>query len=82
MAALLTLIPVLLVLGLLLFGDYTGHRPAAFTPGRVLPVVGLAFLLGPVPVLVAGLGAWLVLWVLITGATLLFTILRQPPLRH
>jgi hypothetical protein len=83
--AALTLFPVLLALGLLLFGDYGNHRAPAMTVGRVAPVVAVAFVLGPLPVLLFGFWAWLALVVLVIGATLIFAMLRTPrtpPLRH
>ncbi len=82
MAALATLIPVGLALGLLLFGTYGTHRPPAPTPGRVVPVTILAVLLGPVAVVGLGLVTWLVLVVVIIAALLMFAMLRTPPLRH
>ena len=81
-AALLTLVPVTLALGLLMFGDYGTHRAAAFTPGRVVPMLIAAFLLGPLPVLLFGIWVWLALVLLIIGATLMVAMLRTPPLRH
>jgi hypothetical protein len=77
-----TLIPVSLVLGLLLFGDYGSHRAPEMTPGRVVPLLAVAFLLGPLPALVFGFVVWLVLVVVIVCATLMTAVLRQPPLRH
>ena len=82
MAALATLIPVGLALGLLVFGSYGTHRPPAVTPGRVIPVALLAVLLGPVFVAVLGLVAWLVLVVVLIAAFLMAAMLRPPPLRQ
>jgi hypothetical protein len=82
MAAMLTMVPVMLALGLLLFGDYGSHRAAAFTPGRFVPMLVAAFALGPLPVLLFGFWAWLALVVAVIGATLMFAMLRTPPLRH
>jgi hypothetical protein len=77
-----TLVPVALVLCLLLFGDYGSHRAPAMTPGRVIPVLVVAFLLGPLPALLFGFAAWLVLVAVIVVATLTAAAMRQPPLRH
>lgn len=80
-----TLLPTLLVLGLLLFGDYGTRHAPEMTPGRVVPVVVVAFLLGPLPALLFGFVAWLVIVVLAVGTTLIAAMLRQPrqpPLRH
>ena len=82
MAALATLIPVGLALGLLLFGSYGTHRPPAMTPGRVIPVALLAILLGPVFVALLGLVAWLVLIVVLIVAFLMVALLRPSPLRQ
>ncbi len=82
MAALATLLPVGLALGLLVFGQYGTRRPPAPTPGRVVPVTILAVLLGPVAAIGLGLVTWLVLIVVIIAALLMVSMLRTPPLRH
>jgi len=82
MAALVTLIPVGLALGLLMFGSYGTHRPPAVTPGRIVPVAVLAVLLGPVAVATFGLAAWLGGLFVLVGAILVYAVLRTPPLRH
>ena len=82
MAALVTLIPVGLALGLLMFGEYGTHRPPAMTPGRVIPVLGLALLLGPVAVALLGLVVWLMLLVVLIAALVIVAMLRTPPLPH
>jgi hypothetical protein len=82
MAAFATLIPVGLVLGLLLFGSYGTRRGPELSPGRIAPVVLLAFLLGPVATAVLGFAGWLIGLVLLIGGILIFAMLRQPPLRH
>lgn len=82
MAAFATLIPVSLALGLLMFGSYGTHRPPAMTPGRVVPMLALAVLVGPVTAAAVGLVTWLVLLVVVIAAILVVAMLRTPPLRH
>jgi hypothetical protein len=82
MVALATVIPVGLVLGLLMFGQYGTHQPPAPTLGRVAPVAALALLLGPVATATLGLTGWLVGIVLLVGGILMAAMLRTPPLRH
>lgn len=82
MLALATLIPVGLALGLLLFGSYGTHRPPALTPGRVMPAVVAAVVLGPVAASVLGLLGWLVLLFVCVAAIGLLAVLRPPPLPH
>ena len=82
MAAFATLIPVGLVLGLLMFGNYGTHRPPAVTPGRVIPVALLATLLGPVTAGAFGFLGWMAVMVVLVGAILMVAVLRNPPLRH
>ena len=81
MAAFLTLIPVGLVLGLLMFGTYGTHRPPAITPGRVVPVVALAVLLGPVTAYVLGFVGWMAVMFVLVAAILMVAVLRNPPLQ-
>lgn len=82
MAALATLLPVSLALGLLMFGSYGTHRPPAMTPGRVVPVLLVAILIGPVAVAALGFVTWLAALVLVIAAILMAAMLRTPPLRH
>jgi len=82
MAPLATLIPVSLALGLLMFGSYGTHRPPAMTPGRIVPVLALAVLVGPVTAAAIGLVMWLVLLVIVIAVILMVAVLRTPPLRH
>ena len=82
MAALLTLVPVGLVLGLIMFGTYGTHRPPAITPGRVIPVALLTVLLGPVAVLALGFVGWLAVLFALVALMLMAAMLRNPPLRH
>ncbi|MEA2166783.1 MAG: hypothetical protein QOF76_83 [Solirubrobacteraceae bacterium] len=82
MLALATVIPVGLVLALLMFGSYGTHRPPAMTPGRVLPTLLLAVLLGPVATAALGLTGWLIGIVLLVGGILMAAMLRTPSVRH
>ncbi len=82
MAAFATLLPVGLVLGLLMFGNYGTHRPPAPTPGRVIPVALLAALLGPVTAGTFGFLGWMAVMVVLVGLILMVAVLRDPPLRH
>lgn len=82
MAALATIVPVGLVLGLLMFGTYGTHRPPAVTPGRVFPVVCLTVLLGPVTAGIAGFLGWMAVMFVLVAAILMVAVLRNPPLRH
>lgn len=82
MAAIATLVPVGLVLGLLMFGTYGTHRPPAVTVGRVVPVAALAALLGPVTATVFGFLGWMAVMFVLVAATLMVAVLRDPPLRH
>ena len=82
MVALATVIPVGLVLGLLMFGSYGTHRPPEMTPGRVIPTLLLAVLLGPVATATLGLTGWLIGIVVLVGGILMAAMLRTPPLRH
>jgi hypothetical protein len=82
MAALATLIPVGMALGLLMFGDYGTHRPPAITPGRVIPVALLAILIGPIAVMALGFVGWLALVFVLVALGLMFALLRTPPLQH
>jgi hypothetical protein len=52
------------------------------TPGRVVPLLAIAFLLGPLPALLFGFLVWLVLVAVIVAVALMTAVLRQPPLRH
>jgi hypothetical protein len=81
MAALFTLIPVGLVLGLLMFGTYGTHRPPAITPGRVIPVALLTVLLGPATAAALGLFGWLAVMLALLAVMLMIAMLRNPPLR-
>jgi hypothetical protein len=81
MAALATVIPVGLVLGLLMFGTYGTHRPPAITPGRVVPVVALTILLGPVTAAAFGFVGWMAVMFLLVAAILMVAVLRNPPLQ-
>jgi hypothetical protein len=82
MVAFATVIPVGLVLALLMFGSYSGHRPPEPTVGRIAPMVALAVLLGPVATATLGLTGWLIGIVLLVGGILMAAMLRTPPLRH
>jgi hypothetical protein len=82
MVALATVIPVGLVLGLLMFGSYGTHRPPEMTPGRIIPTLLLAVLLGPVATATLGLTGWLIGIVILVGGILMTAMLRTPPLRH
>ncbi len=82
MAAFATLIPVGLVLGLLMFGNYGTRRPPEPTPGRVVPVALLAALLGPVTAAAFGFLGWMAVMVVLVGLILMVAVLRNPPLRH
>jgi hypothetical protein len=82
MVAFATLIPVGLVLALLMFGSYGTHEPPEITPGRVLPTLAVAILLGPVATATLGLTGWLIGIVLLVGGILMVAMLRTPPLRH
>lgn len=82
MAAFATLIPVGLVLGLVMFGNYGTHRPPDVTPGRVIPVALLAVVLGPLTALAFGFMGWILAMFLIVAACLMVAVLRNPPLRH
>jgi hypothetical protein len=84
MAALLTIVPVGLVLGLIMFGTYGTHRPPAITPGRVIPVVLMTVVLGPVAVSAFGFFGWLIVLFVLVAAILMVAVLRNPPrpLRH
>ncbi len=82
MAALVTLLPVGLVLGLLMFGTYGTHRPPAVTPGRVVPVAALTALLGPVTAATVGFVGWLGVMFVLVLAILMVAMLRNPPLHH
>jgi hypothetical protein len=82
MVAIATVIPVGLVLGLLMFGSYGSHRPPDMTPGRVIPTLLLAVLLGPVATAALGVTGWLIGLVLLVGGILMAAMLRTPPLRH
>jgi hypothetical protein len=75
-AALITLVPVGLVLGLLNFGQFRTEP----TPRRVFSTFCAAVLLGPVAVLELGFFMWLVGVVTITGCLALLAALRVP--RH
>lgn len=81
MAALLTLIPVGLVLGLLMFGTYGTHRPPAMTPGRVVPVALISVLLGPVAAATLGFVGWMAVMFALVSCMLMVAMLRNPPLR-
>lgn len=81
MAALATLIPVGLVLGLLMFGTYGTHRPPAITPGRVVPIALLALLLGPITAASVGFVGWMAVMFVLLVATLMVAVLRNPPLQ-
>jgi hypothetical protein len=82
MVAFATVIPVGLVLSLLMFGSYGTHRPPAMTPGRIVPTIALAILLGPIVTLAFGVIGWLIGIVLLVGGILMAAMLRTPPLRH
>ena len=82
MAAFATLVPVGLVLGLLMFGNYGTHRAPAVTPGRVIPVALLAILLGPVTATAFGFMGWILTMFVIVAAFLMVAVLRNPQLRH
>ena len=82
MAAIATLVPVGLVLGLLMFGTYGTHRPPAVTPGRVVPVALMTLLLGPVTATALGFMGWLAVMFALVAVMLMVAMLRNPPLRH
>ena len=81
MAAIATLVPVGLALGLILFGTYGTHRPPAPTPGRVIPAALLTILLGPVTALALGFLGWLMVMFALVAVMLMIAMLRNPPLR-
>ena len=82
MVAIATVIPVGRVLGRRMFGSYGSHRPPAMTPGRVIPTLLLAVLLGPVATAALGVTGWLIGLVVLVGAILMAAMLRTPPLHH
>lgn len=77
---LITVVPVGLALGLLVFGRYGRRRPVPPTPGRILPLIAVAVLLGPVLLNALGLFVWLLALAIIAAAVLMVAMLRTPPL--
>ena len=83
LASLFTVVPVGLVLGLMVFGDYGRRAPLRPTPPRVIAVGATAVLLGPIASMELGLFGWLVLLLILVAGILMVAMLRtpSPPLR-
>jgi len=83
MAALLTVVPVGLVLGLLVFGHYGDREPRPTRP-RIAATAAAAVLLGPVAVAELGLFVWLLGIAIVAAGITALAMLRAPeqPLGH
>jgi hypothetical protein len=77
-ASLLTLVPVGLVLGLIWFGSYPGHRRPEPTAPRIAAISSVAIVLGPVAVSQLGFFVWLCLVAVLASALTMAAMLRAP----
>jgi hypothetical protein len=79
-----TALPIGLALALVTFGSYGRRRRVAPTPGRIVPLVLAAVLLGPVLLSAVGFFSWLLVLAILVAAVLMVTMLRAPapPIRR